>query len=658
MPFSGSGSAQIVSRGEPLDDDGNGAAVGAPRGARARSDARAEHRNAITSAISLGLGHAAERAAGARRPRGPPRGRCRARSAFWSARPPGVEPGRRQRRARADRVDEDAVARVRVGDAAARTTARAAFVTRVVGHAGRRALARGRGDVDDARLVGRAQVRQRRADARARSAGRSARTSASSRRPRAPVDRRLRAAPTLLTSTSRPPKRSTAAATASAAPAAAPGRPRPSTRAHPRRPAPRARAGRRARVIAPATATTRAPARASPRAVAQPDARAAAGDQAATAVESQIHGGKRYEAPCARGCRSCSSSATARPRGTGSSAGRGTTTSASTTQAARRPWRVARALARSCASRIYSSDLARARETAAALARVPASSRWSTPLARGRRRRRGSGSTARGGRSAVPRRRRAQARRRHGLARRRDVRRDGEARASRPSSDSPRATPATSSRSSVVTHGGVIRALVDVSAAALDAAHRAGPTSTITASTRAPDWRLDSATTPAACALVLLPLAETVGRPVALRRIAATDAASDVLQRHEDVPVELDVRTSSSRQYAVRTPPGTHRRTSELDVLALVLLAVVLHDAPSDSPDQHRRPCSGGRQPRSPTCCNPGGDLLSQAVAHQVPSAQRGLTTLFGMGRGVTLSPWPPEISSQRARLRRTLKTA
>ena len=33
-----------------------------------------------------------------------------------------------------------------------------------------------------------------------------------------------------------------------------------------------------------------------------------------------------------------------------------------------------------------------------------------------------------------------------------------------------------------------------------------------------------------------------------------------------------------------------------------------------------------------------GGDLLSQAVAHQVPSALRGLTALFGMGRGVSLS--------------------
>jgi hypothetical protein len=35
----------------------------------------------------------------------------------------------------------------------------------------------------------------------------------------------------------------------------------------------------------------------------------------------------------------------------------------------------------------------------------------------------------------------------------------------------------------------------------------------------------------------------------------------------------------------------------------------------------------------------PGGDLLSQGVAPQVPSAQRGLTALFGMGRGVSLLP-------------------
>ena len=34
----------------------------------------------------------------------------------------------------------------------------------------------------------------------------------------------------------------------------------------------------------------------------------------------------------------------------------------------------------------------------------------------------------------------------------------------------------------------------------------------------------------------------------------------------------------------------------------------------------------------------PCGDLLSHTVTHAVPSAQRGLTSVFGMGTGVTLS--------------------
>jgi hypothetical protein len=38
-----------------------------------------------------------------------------------------------------------------------------------------------------------------------------------------------------------------------------------------------------------------------------------------------------------------------------------------------------------------------------------------------------------------------------------------------------------------------------------------------------------------------------------------------------------------------------------------------------------------------------GGVLLSQALAGQVPSALRGLTALFGMGRGVSPSLKPPE---------------
>ena len=44
---------------------------------------------------------------------------------------------------------------------------------------------------------------------------------------------------------------------------------------------------------------------------------------------------------------------------------------------------------------------------------------------------------------------------------------------------------------------------------------------------------------------------------------------------------------------------------------------------------------------------NPGGDLLSQGVYPQVPSARAGLTSVFGMGTGVTPPLWPPEISCQ-----------
>ena len=43
----------------------------------------------------------------------------------------------------------------------------------------------------------------------------------------------------------------------------------------------------------------------------------------------------------------------------------------------------------------------------------------------------------------------------------------------------------------------------------------------------------------------------------------------------------------------------------------------------------------------------PGSDLLSHAVAHAVPSAVEGLTSVFGMGTGVTLLLWPPGIWNQ-----------
>jgi hypothetical protein len=44
-----------------------------------------------------------------------------------------------------------------------------------------------------------------------------------------------------------------------------------------------------------------------------------------------------------------------------------------------------------------------------------------------------------------------------------------------------------------------------------------------------------------------------------------------------------------------------------------------------------------------------GGDLLCHAVAHAVPSALRSLTTVFGMGTGVSSSQLPPPQRELRA---------
>ncbi len=37
-----------------------------------------------------------------------------------------------------------------------------------------------------------------------------------------------------------------------------------------------------------------------------------------------------------------------------------------------------------------------------------------------------------------------------------------------------------------------------------------------------------------------------------------------------------------------------------------------------------------------------GDHLISHTISRAVPSAQRGLTTVFGMGTGVTLAVWSP----------------
>ena len=54
------------------------------------------------------------------------------------------------------------------------------------------------------------------------------------------------------------------------------------------------------------------------------------------------------------------------------------------------------------------------------------------------------------------------------------------------------------------------------------------------------------------------------------------------------------------------------------------------------------------RYHKGPLHFNPGGDLLSHPVSRAVPSALEGLTSLFGMGRGVSPPPMPPETRTAR----------
>src|SRR5918996_1658963 len=75
-------------------------------------------------------------------------------------------------------------------------------------------------------------------------------------------------------------------------------------------------------------------------------------------------------------------------------------------------------------------------------------------------------------------------------------------------------------------------------------------------------------------------------------------------------------------------------------------------------PTRPGRKARGGNEKSRPSgrlLGRTGGDLLSQAREGQVPSALWGLTALFGMGRGVSPTPKPPEIVRDRAS--RTLKT-
>src|SRR5438552_12150667 len=80
--------------------------------------------------------------------------------------------------------------------------------------------------------------------------------------------------------------------------------------------------------------------------------------------------------------------------------------------------------------------------------------------------------------------------------------------------------------------------------------------------------------------------------------------------------------------------------------------------------EKHKKPAQV--YPERAFINNPGGFLLSHAVARAVPSAPRGLTSVFGMGTGVTLSTQPPENlfkfglrnSNQKSEMKRTFSVA
>ena len=102
--------------------------------------------------------------------------------------------------------------------------------------------------------------------------------------------------------------------------------------------------------------------------------------------------------------------------------------------------------------------------------------------------------------------------------------------------------------------------------------------------------------------------------------------------------MELCRRSLDLENGAHRPPPahvGTHAgHVGHEPMLPRVLLAE------SKGTDSEKGP----RRRTGPFFENSGGDLLSQGVSPQVPSALAGLTAVFGMGTGVTPPPWPPEI--------------
>jgi hypothetical protein len=197
-----------------------------------------------------------------------------------------------------------------------------------------------------------------------------------------------------------------------------------------------------------------------------------------------------------------------------------------------------------------------------------------------------------------------------------------------------------------------------------------------------------------------LALIRTDVRPASVRRQTYLTNTCSLLRDHQrlgsarSVPFASPARSCCSRTTMTSTGRSTRtsgpRRSTRTERRCA---GVCSHDAPASQRRVRRSACARssplprrGRSPcrsrplaappsrravrkapendkraafRRPAVCyeKTGGVLLSQALAGQVPSALRGLTSLFGMGRGVSLSLEPPE-KGERPRPPQSFKTA
>src|SRR5713226_4241795 len=100
-------------------------------------------------------------------------------------------------------------------------------------------------------------------------------------------------------------------------------------------------------------------------------------------------------------------------------------------------------------------------------------------------------------------------------------------------------------------------------------------------------------------------------------------------------------KQSRCRRIAFQCPSG----------IVLRIRLIEIQEARSQAGKKSRSPVAEVQKAIGPLKCNPerasfnnpGDFLLSHAVSRAVPSAPAGLTTVFGMGTGVTLPTKSPE---------------